>query len=720
MYLGAIYGFDDLEETGVRAGVNIPVSDSFAMRFDGSLRARDGYITDVISGDDINTRDRWTARGEGLLDLSSNATLRVIVDAAESDEVCCGTTPLIYGSTQAAMSGISGAIVGATGSPAIDVENPLMSVTPSLPGLPAGVNLINAGGSGFGFTAGGPQTGMLSFPAQPGGAARNFGDATTDFGVSAQLDWDIGGINVTSITAYRDWEQTRNQDVDFHSADVAHRYGDVVGVENFTQELRFQGESGRLNWLAGVFYSDETTTNSSHIQVGAHANLFVNLAAFGATTCELFDSTSGNTDFVTDAIPSVFACLGGAPFADFYLEGNTNGQGQQRDLWETNTQSVSVFTHNEISLSDRLILTLGARYTDESKDVSADLLSTSNACTSLQAIEIATDPFIAGPADGVGLVSVLQVSAASSLMNLACNPAVNPVSNGTWAGSSDEGEWSGTGSLAYHVSDDLMIYGGYSRGYKAGGYNLDRQGFSVTPATTSAAGLSIDQTAFDPEFTDAYEIGLKSTILGGTTTLNVTAFYQQIHDYQLNAFNGFNFITRNVPELISQGGELEISTSPIENLTINGGVTYADVYYDSEVRFNPLTAGLGSADPNAVFEGDPLALAPLWTVTGAIAYTMPLGGVNALFYLDARWNDGYRTQTLGRDPMGRTDNDAFAVFNGRVSIGPEDERWSIQLWGQNLFDETYYVGAFAPPLQNSFVVYPNEPRTYGVTLRARY
>ncbi|MBK6705669.1 MAG: TonB-dependent receptor [Caulobacteraceae bacterium] len=216
-----------------------------------------------------------------------------------------------------------------------------------------------------------------------------------------------------------------------------------------------------------------------------------------------------------------------------------------------------------------------------------------------------------------------------------------------------------------------MLYGSYSRGYKAGGYNLDRQAFCMRPDTTSAASLNIEQTHFDPELTDAYEIGLKSTLFDGTTTLNLSAFYQQIHDYQLNAFNGFNFITRNVPELISQGAELELATHPIEGLTISGGLTYTDAYFDSEVRFNPLTVGLGAADPNAVFEGQPLALSPEWTATTAIAYEMPLSGdIRALFYLDGRWNSEYRTQTLGRDPLGRTDNEAFAIFNGASASAP--------------------------------------------------
>jgi iron complex outermembrane receptor protein len=395
------------------------------------------------------------------------------------------------------------------------------------------------------------------------------------------------------------------------------------------------------------------------------------------------------------------------------------GDGQQADVWNVDTQSLALFTHNEISISENLILTLGLRYSDESKDLTADLNAVNPTCTSLQQMETATTGLLTNnavaPGFPLGIVRFIEgTSAGATAMALACNPAVNPIANGNWAGGRDEEEFSGTASLAYHVNDDMMVYGGYSRGYKAGGFNIDRSGFSIRPSTTSAAALNVGQLAFEPEFTDSYEIGVKTTLFGGSTTFNVTGFYQQIHDYQSNNFNGFNFITRNVPEVISQGVELELSTSPFEGLNLNAGVIYNDAYYDSTVVFNTL-----DPVPNTITSGDPLSFAPEWVATGAIAYQMPLGGnLAALFYLDGRWNSGYRTQTLNRSAA--TDNDAFAIFNGRVGIGPQDERWSLEFFGQNLTDEFYYVGGFAPPLQNSRVIFPNEPQTYGVSLRLQY
>ena len=162
--------------------------------------------------------------------------------------------------------------------------------------------------------------------------------------------------------------------------------------------------------------------------------------------------------------------------------------------------------------------------------------------------------------------------------------------------------------------------------------------------------------------------------------------------------------------------EVVLAMNPFEGLNINTGVVYTDAYYDSTVVFNTL-----DPVPNTVSTGDPLSFAPEWVVTGAVAYRVPLSGnIGALFYLDGRWNSEYRTQTLSRNTDGATDNESFAIFNGRIGIGPENERWSIELFGANLTDEFYYVGAFAPPLQNSRVVFPNEPRTYGVSLRLQY
>jgi len=568
---------------------------------------------------------------------------------------------------------------------------------------------------------------------------RDYNEQSFENGVSAQLDWDLGFAQLTSITSNRRWRSDRDQDVDFTAADIAYRDGLKVGFNNFTQELRLQGEAGRLNWLVGGFYGDEDLLQTDNIRVGSQASLFTSFAARGATTainpagCELNNFTPS---------PSIFQCAAGIiglsnPAAGAamltavnsvnggYLLPNATAQGQQGDFWTVNTKNWSLFTHDQFNVTDNLVLTVGARYNHETKDLGANLTSaTGNECASLRAMEIATSGII-GPQGIVHFLDTVNVGtgagALSPLMNLACNPAVNTISNGAYTGSASEGEWTGTASLAYHLDASAMVYAGYSRGYKAGGFNVDRSGFTVLPETVSAAAINTDQLHFDPEFTDSYEAGFRSSPFGRGSTFNITAFYEQIHDYQLNAFNGFNFLTKNVPEVISEGVELESSIRPMAGLNLNAGVTWNDAHYNSSIRFSPLTAPLGAADPNAIFSGDVLSFAPKWVVTGGVSYEVPFAGnMHALFYLDGRWNSAYRTQTLGREPTGKTDNSAYAIFNGRVGLGPDTDHWSVELWVRNLTDQSYYVGAFSPPLQNDYVVFPSEPRTYGVTLKARF
>lgn len=193
---------------------------------------------------------------------------------------------------------------------------------------------------------------------------------------------------------------------------------------------------------------------------------------------------------------------------------------------------------------------------------------------------------------------------------------------------------------------------------------------------------------------------------------NVTLFHAQLHDYQLNAFNGTAFITRNIPEAISQGVEIDVLARLTENFTIQAGANYTDAYNDSTVAFSPSAA-------DTIFAGTPLVQAPEWSFTAAVTYELPITeDLGARFYVDARYDSDYVTQALGRNPI--SDMPETVVVNGRISLGNPDGHWSLELWGRNLTDE-FIQGGFNLPLQSGSVgAFTNEPQTYGVTVRARY
>jgi outer membrane receptor protein involved in Fe transport len=705
------------ERGGARTsfGLTGPLGDNLAVRFDGALRAQDGYITDVTSNRDINDTNRWSLRGQALLDLSDSASLRVIVDGSNAQENCCGAVSIQAG----------------------DITGPLLGFY--FPGS---------------LLADSPEARNMTVSPN-----RSYAESAEDFGVSGELSWDLGnGMNLTSVTAYRDWSAERDQDIDFAAFDRAYRDGLEISLENFSQEIRLQGENGRLNWLVGAFASRENLVTTDRIRFGDDAITFGNGATFaltaqanpasarklynvpvlvpgagGLTDVQLCALTFGTHPICTSADGTQAGALLGLPnpldpdfpdnAVDFYLPNLTSGMGQQADNWNVETQSLALFTHNEISLSENLILTVGARYNQETKDMTANLNSVNPGCGELQTRTINTDPDGPGPApfgayNVASLVSAGSGGAANTPFALACNAVTNTLANGSWADDREENELSGTVSLAFHVNDDLMVYGGYSRGYKAGGFNLDRSGF-FGPANLQAfetAALSTDALQFEPEFTDALELGFKSTIFGGTTFFNANVYYMQIHDYQQNSFSGLNFFTLNVPELISQGVEVDLTARPTDALTLTAGLLYNDAFFDSSATFGGQTIAAGTT----------LSQAPEWTLTGSVNYRLSFGnGFGANFFVDGRYVSDYTVQTLSRNPV--TDNDAFALFDARISVGPDSEVWSAEVFARNLTDEFYHVGGFGAPertlgavTDGNYLVYPNAPRTVGLTLRARF
>lgn len=675
-------GIGDLGYKSVRVGGTTPiVEDHLAARADFSYRQRDGFIEDITSGKDINTVDRWSGRLQFQFDMANDASWRIIIDGGSTDEVCCGAVPLAYGAGPAAV--ING-VVGPSALPTPNPEARRMTVTPG----------------------------------------RDYSESTDEFGISGQFDGSLFGARFTSITSMRDWEANRNQDVDFNAVDIAYRDGLEIRFDTWTQEFRLQGEAGRLDWLVGVFYGNEELETTDRIRIGAHSNAYINGLIQALTLAqpggpyEIYDTQPGaclDTQPATcDTVRSLFyfASSFNAALANAYLAPNAAGQGQQSDRWNQDTQTMAIFTHNELALSDNLTLTIGARYNREVKQLYASLNSTSTTCDSLRATEIATDPAIPGPG---GIVTALLPSPLAGAMTLACNPAINPIANGGYYDENHYTEWSGIASLSYDFTDDAMGYVSYSHGFKGGGWNLDRSGFSaLTPATTNQGTLNATQLRFNPETVDAYEVGLKTT--WGRLTFNIDYFLQQLSDYQLNAFSGFNFITRNVPEGVSKGVEVDFAWQLTDSFSWQGGVVWNDAYYDSAVDFTPATPLTADINP-----GRPFAQAPELSITSAFSWEHQIGPWMGSAYLDMRYNSDYETQTLSRDPLGRTDQDAYMLVNGRVGLGALDDRWSLELWGRNLTDEFYFVGAFEATLQpGTYLIYPNEPRTWGVTLKARY
>src|SRR5690606_12361180 len=133
-----------------------------------------------------------------------------------------------------------------------------------------------------------------------------------------------------------------------------------------------------------------------------------------------------------------------------------DGGGQQADRYRVDTEAFALFTHNIINFTDNLSLTLGLRYNHETKDIAANLNSQVPACG-----------FWLNPASGL-YRQALNGAGLFALAHLyTCNPTVNSEFNGSYDGDRSENEFTGTAKLAFKLNDDVLLYGGYDRGYKS-------------------------------------------------------------------------------------------------------------------------------------------------------------------------------------------------------------------------------------------------------------
>ena len=158
-------------------------------------------------------------------------------------------------------------------------------------------------------------------------------------------------------------------------------------------------------------------------------------------------------------------------------------------------------------------------------------------------------------------------------------------------GFDEEGQWdavTGRIGLDFKVTDEVLLYGFFSRGYKPGGFN---------PSVNSAFTQTVDEYTFNEEKVDAIEVGFKSTLLDGTLVLNGTAFVYDYKDLQVTRIKYNSSINENIDADIS-GLELEWVWRPedIENFTLDGSFSYLDTSVGDVTSIDVTNKAAGNPD----------------------------------------------------------------------------------------------------------------------------
>jgi len=542
------YGKDN--RINVRGTVNVPLTDNLFSRFSVASFSQDGYVKRVSDGTDFGDDDTIAAR-IGLRWLpNDNLDINFAADYSRDREngspaLLTGYQPISLGlaagggpSQHTAANTIAAQL--ATGGPASFVGGEFFDVThPS--GFPFQALACEAPSN-----TNNPLCANSSF-FDDGSKNKNFGTDPTFaeldvWGASLTIDWEINDtLAVKSISAWREFDGHFEGDQDGTPVRVSYLI-DIYEHEQFSQELQLLGTSfdDRLDWIIGGYFFNEQGKNINPVR-----------------------------------------------FSQVNIQ---SGGHYENEAW-------AVFGQGNWHINDQLDLTLGLRYTEDSKDYLPDQF--------FEAFPIGPLPFTcpaglpAPPAAVCGVGDRVLPFETVTRETTEFVPMVN---------------------LSYRWNEGLMTYLMYSEGFKSGGYTQ-----RIFPPEPSLPG-------FEPEFVKSYEVGLKYDGWDNRLRFNLAFFFTDYTDVQLLTTDPSRlgpFVT-NAGDAEVTGLEMETVVNPAEGWYISGSVGMQDPEWTS---LNDTVVGL-TLDSRFQFVSK-------WTTNVQIYKEIPIGNWG---FLTPRLEWSYRTK----------------------------------------------------------------------------
>lgn len=252
-------------------------------------------------------------------------------------------------------------------------------------------------------------------------------------------------------------------------------------------------------------------------------------------------------------------------------------------------------------------------------------------------------------------------------------------------------------SVSFQYGPSILHYLTYSRGFKSGGFD------------NRATNEVLAKTAFNPEYVNSYETGIKSEFFARHLRANLAAFYNDYRDLQVSytspAYPG-NSIRGNAGKAHTLGVELETSTRLPFGLGLQFGGGYLHAVYDEYKN---------AGGPGVDADGNSLINSPKWNLSGGATYDLPLP-TPGLVRLggDVQWASGYYNSALAR-PQDSVPAQAFV--NSTLSWTSADDHFVVVLSSRNLLDSQKRVSsAYTPSTGVRFFNFP-DPRTFLATLK---
>ncbi|CAM3133200.1 TonB-dependent receptor [Sphingomonas antarctica] len=505
----------------------------------------------------------------------------------------------------------------------------------------------------------------------------------TGYGFSAQLNADLGMATVTSITAYRNYKNTEIRDGDFLDRayigfNQLHDFGPQTG-HTFSQEFRLTSPGHQLiDYVAGIYYSRAISRRifTRNDVVCASAVVPAPTALTPCTSASAAPSTtpSGTADY-------------GSTF-----------------------KNLAFFGQATLNLGDRFRIIGGLRYTDDQLNIFHIRTTTGLATAVSGGLTVPTAAPGIQPNFDQGVFdryTALLAAGTPTAIALAQAPLG---SNGVpFRTKTTNDNLSGKAGVQFDVNHDVMAYATYARGYKGPAYNVF---FNLTATGTNR---------ISPETADAYEIGLKNSLMNGRLVINLAAYYAKYHNFQANNPDlvAGVVVTRftNAGTISTRGGELDLLWRPVRDLNISGGVAYTDAKVD---QFNPAP---GAAPTATVQPGTPLAYAPKWKGSLAADYRIRTGSIEPFFGAQASYQSK-QLSAFSPDPILRqlATIKAYGLVNLSAGIADADDHYRLTFQVRNVFDTSFAAAIIngGPGGAYRYQIPRDADRYYGVTGRINF
>ena len=656
----------------LKGDISGPISDTVGFSLAVNSHKRDGYFDNLALGTTLNDRDRWGVRGQLLFLPTDNVTLRFIADYDKLDEKCCGVANLLDGPTGLAIQAVGGNQV----------------------------------------------------PNQPFAYANYYdfdpSNKIENKGISLQADVDFDNdMKFTSITSYREQSRLDNSDVDFTSAKLINVNSGDTQLDTFTQEFRLSQSLDSVDWMVGAYYFNEDVSYDNKLAYDSAFRPYADiLANFGGVT----------------QLEQTMQALGLLPPGQQFF---APGQGTL-DYAGQDDETISLFGQADWQVTDRITLTGGLNYTKVDKSAFVNQVNT-DVFSSLDLQQVGfgaifyqltglppVPEYLAGNPAAAATALALSGVSCTAETGPYCNPVLDlqPLQflppflafpNSVESGKSKDDKVTWTARIAFQATDNINLYASAGTGFKATSWNLSRDSrpFASDIPALYAAGLGVPNLTAGtryagPEETTVYELGFKGK--WDRTELNLAAFDQSIKGFQSNIFTGTGFSLANAGKQSTKGVEVDALWNPLDSLRLTFSGTWLDPKYDS------FEQGIGVNGPEDLSGTRPAGISRFSMATSGTWY-FDLGSLSAFLRGEYVYDSKVQViENVPKDLASREVSMVNASFGLDFSNGME-----VMLWGRNLTDDQNLLSAFPAVAQlGSYSGYPNEPRTYGVTVRARF